>query len=123
WAVDFFTIPTLNFSVLHVLVIIHHQTRHIVHFNVTTNPDAKWVVNQFRYVTPYGEAPKYLIHDNDPLFRANKFQRFLQTSNIKSVRTAYKSPWQNAYAERVIGTIQRECTDYIIPISENHLRN
>lgn len=120
WAVDFFTIPTLNFKILHVLVIVHHKTRRIVHFNVTTNPDADWVVQQFRNATPYGEAPKYLIHDNDPLFRAKKFQRFLQTAGIQSKRTAYKSPWQNAYAERAIGTLQRECTDHFIPLSAKH---
>lgn len=121
WAADFFTIPTLTFKVLHVLVIIHHKTREIVYFNVTTNPDAEWVVQQFRNATPYGTVPKYLIHDNDPLFRAKKFQGFLNSSNIQSKRTAYKSPWQNAYAERVIGTVKRECTDYIIPINEKHI--
>ncbi|WP_240456673.1 integrase core domain-containing protein [Virgibacillus halodenitrificans] len=123
WAVDFFTIPTFKFKILHVLVIVHHQTRRIVHFNVTTNPDAEWVVQQFRNATPYGEVPKYLIHDKDPLFRANKFQRFLQTSGIQSKKTAYKSPWQNAYAERAIGTLKRECTDHIIPINEKHIHN
>lgn len=121
WAVDFFTVPTFNFKILHVLVIVHHKTRRIVYFNVTKNPDAEWVVQQFRNATPYGEVPTYLIHDNDVLFRANKFQRFLQTAGIQSKRTSYKSPWQNAYAERTIGTIKRECTDYIIPINEKHI--
>ncbi|TFE04224.1 transposase [Jeotgalibacillus salarius] len=123
WAVDFFTIPTFNFKILHVLVIIHHQTRRIIHFNVTTNPDAEWVVQQFRHATPYGERPTYLIHDNDPLFRSNKCQRFLQTSGIQSKKTAYKSPWQNAYVERAIGTIKRECTNHIIPINEKHIHH
>lgn len=123
WAVDFFTIPTFNFNILHVLVIVHHKTRRIVHFNVTTNPDAEWVVQQFRYATPYGEVPKYLIHDNDPLFRSNKFQRFLKISGIQSKRTAYKSPWQNAYTERAIGTLKRECTDHIIPFNERHIHD
>ncbi|GAE92441.1 hypothetical protein JCM21714_1443 [Gracilibacillus boraciitolerans JCM 21714] len=123
WAVDFFTIPTFNFKILHVLIIMHHQTRQIVHFNVTTNPDAEWVVQQFRNATPYGEGPTYLIHDNDPLFRSIKFQRFLQSSGIQSKRTSYKSPWQNAYAERAIGIIKRECTDHIIPINEKHIRH
>jgi putative transposase len=123
WATDFFTIPTLTFNVLYVLVIIHHQTREIVHFGVTTNPTAEWTIQQFRNATPYGEVPKYLIHDNDPIFRSTAFQRFLTSSGITSKRTAYKSPWQNAYAERVIGTIKRELTDHIIPINELHLQN
>lgn len=84
WAVDFFTIQTFNFKILHVLVIVHHNTRWIVHFNVTTNPDTEWGVQHFRNTTLYGEVPKYLIHNNNPLFRANKFQRFLQTAGIKS---------------------------------------
>jgi transposase InsO family protein len=117
-----YTIPTLTFNVLYVLVIIHHQTRKIVHFGVTTNPTAEWTIQQFRNATPYGEVPKYLIHDNDPIFRSTAFQRFLTSSGITSKRTAYKSPWQNAYAERVIGTIKRELTDHIIPINELHLQ-
>ena len=58
WAANFFTIPTLNFKILHVLIIVHHKTRRIVHFNVTTNPNAEWVVQQFRNATPYGKVPK-----------------------------------------------------------------
>lgn len=123
WAADFFTIPTLTLKVLHVLVVIHHKTRKIIYFNVTTNPNADWVVQQFRNITPYGRAPKYLIHDNDPLFKAKKFQRFLKTSNIHSKPTTYRSPWQNPYVERVIGTLKRECTDHIIPLNEKHISN
>lgn len=123
WAADFFTIPTFTMKILHVLVIIHHKSRKIVYFNGTTNPNAEWVVQQFRNTTPYGKAPKYLIHDNDPLFTSKKFQRFLKSSSIQSKRTAYKSPWQNAYAEIVIGTIKRECTDHLIPINRKHIHN
>ena len=64
-----------------------------------------------------------MIHDNDPLFTSKKFQRFLKSSSIQSKRTAYKSPWQNAYAERVIGTIKLECTDHLIPINRKHIHN
>ncbi|WOV88051.1 integrase core domain-containing protein [Sporosarcina oncorhynchi] len=122
WATDFFTIPTLTFNVLHVLVIIHHKTREIVHFNVTTNPTAEWTIQQFRNATPYGKVPRYLIHDNDPIFCSKAFQAFLQSSAITSKKTAYRSPWQNAYAERVIGTIKRELVDQVIPLNEQHLR-
>ena len=122
WAADFFTIPTLTFNILYVLVIIDHQTRRIVSFGVTTNPTAEWTVQQFRNVTPFGNVPKYLVHDNDPIFRSKAFQRFLTSSGITSKRTSYHSPWQNPYAERVIGTIKRELLDYIIPLNQLHLR-
>lgn len=121
WAADFFTVPTLTNKVLYVLVIIEHKSRKIVHFGVTYSPNAKWTIQQFRDATPYGLAPKYLIHDNDPIFRAKNFQKFLRTTNIKSKRTAYRSPWQNAYAERVIGTLKRELTDHLIIINQVHL--
>ncbi|WP_155522707.1 integrase core domain-containing protein [Salisediminibacterium selenitireducens] len=121
WAADFFSVPTLTFHTLYVLVIIHHHSRQIKHIAVTTNPTAEWTVQQFRNATPYGEIPVYLIHDNDSIFRSKLFQRFLTSSGIKSKRTAIKSPWQNPYAERVIGTIKREVTDFIIPFHANHL--
>ncbi|WP_153730411.1 integrase core domain-containing protein [Sporosarcina obsidiansis] len=122
WATDFFTIPTITFNVLHVLVIIHHKTREIIHFGVKTNPTAEWTIQQFRNATPYGKVPKYLIHDNDPIFCSKAFQAFLQSSDITAKKTAYRSPWQNAYAERVIGTIKRELVDQVIPLNERHLR-
>lgn len=121
WATDFFTIPTLTFKVLYVLVIIDHRTRKIISFGVTYNPTAKWTIQQFRNATPYGYAPKYLIHDNDPIFRSKAFQRFLSSSVIINKRTAYRSPWQNGYAERVIGTIKRELLNQIIPLNQLHL--
>ncbi|MGO4890251.1 transposase [Anaerobacillus sp. MEB173] len=121
WATDFFTVPTLTFDVLYVLVIIHHQTREIIHFGVTSNPTAEWTIQQFRNATPYGYVPKYLIHDNDTIFRSKAFQGFLTSSGITSKKTAYKSPWQNAYAERVIGTIKHELINQIIPLNQLHL--
>ncbi|MFC7685769.1 transposase [Ureibacillus sp. GCM10028918] len=122
WATDFLTIPTLTFGVLYVLVIIDHQTRKIVCFGVTYNPTAQWTIQQFRNATPFGDVPKYLVHDNDPIFRSKAFERFLSSSSITSKRTAYRSPWQNPYAERVIGTIKRELLDKIIPLNQLHLR-
>lgn len=121
WATDFFTIPTIKFEVLYVLIIIEHASRRIVHFAVTKNPDMFWLTQQFRNATPYGDQPKYLIHDNDPVFKSKVFQGFLRNSNIKSKPTSFRSPWQNPYAERVIGTIRRELLNHIIPFSERHL--
>ncbi|GAA0486943.1 integrase core domain-containing protein [Salinibacillus aidingensis] len=121
WGTDFLTIPTLKFEVLYVLVIIHHKTRKIIHYAVTKNPNAEWLKQQFRNATPFDQKPKYLIHDNDPVFRSKEFQAFLRASGIQSKGTSFHSPWQNPYAERVNGTLRRELLDHIIPLNENHL--
>ena len=121
WSMDFFTIPTLTFRILYGLVIINHKNRKIEHFAVTTNPDAEWTKQQIRNATPYEHKPKYLIHDNDNIFTAKNVQDFLAASDIKPVKTAIMAPWQNPYAERVIGTIRQELLNYIIPLNEKHL--
>lgn len=105
------------------LVIIHHQTRRIIHFGVTINPPEEWTIQQFRSTTPYDKGPNYLIHDNDPVFCSKAFQAFLLSSGITSKKSAYRSPWQNSYAERVIGTIKRELLDQVIPLNEQHLHH
>ena len=120
---DFFTTLDIKLNVLYVLIIIHHETREIIHFGVTRNPTSEWTVQQLREATPYGEKPKYIIHDNDSIFRSTQVQNFLESSDIISKRTAYRSPWQNPYAERVIGTIRRELIDLIIPINRKHVYN
>jgi len=89
---DFFVIPTLSFKVLYVLIIISHERRKIEHFAVTTNPSSAWVAQQIREATPYGETPKYLIHDNDIIFRAQYLQQFLESCNVKSKRTGVHVP-------------------------------
>lgn len=122
WAMDFFTVPTLTFKILYVLIIINHNTRKIEHFGVTCNPNTIWLKQQFREATPYYEKPIYLIHDNDPVFVSEDFQNFLSSSGIKSKRISHRSPWQNGIAERSIGSIRRELTDHIIPVNEIHLR-
>ncbi len=121
WGADFFTVSTLFFKIHYVMVIINHGTRKIEHIAVTTNPNVFWLMQQFRNATPYDHKPKYLVHDNDAVFTSKDFQRFLAASGIKSKKTSIKSPWQNPYAERVIGTLRRELLDHIIPINEKHL--
>lgn len=121
WGMDFFTIPTLRFEVLYVLVIIHHGTREIIHSAATKNPNLQWLKQQIRTATPYDQRPKFLIHDNDSVFVAKEFQEFLVASGIKSKKTSIKSPWQNPYTERVIGILRQELLHHIIPFNEEHL--
>jgi transposase InsO family protein len=122
-AMDFFVVPTLYFKILYVLVIISHDRRKIEHFAVTSNPSSAWVAQQIREATPYGSAPKYLVHDNDAIFISAYFQQFLKNTNIKSKKTGYHCPWQNGICERVGGILRRELLDYIIPLNERHLES
>ena len=121
WSMDFFIIPTIKFQILHVLVIVSNARRKIEHIAVTANPNAIWTAQQIRNATPYGKQPKYLLHDNDPIFKSIYFQNFLSNSNIESIHTAYKSPWQNPIAERMVGIIRQNILNHIIPINEKHL--
>ena len=121
WALDFFTVHTLTFRVLYVLVIVSHDRREIKHIAVTAHPNADWTIQQIREATPFGEQPKYLIHDNDPVFRSIDVQQFLDASGIKSVRTGYRRPAQNGICERLIGILRRELLDHMIPLNEQHL--
>ncbi len=120
-AMDFFTVPTIFFKVFHVLIFLDHKRRRIIHFNITTNPTAAWVAQQIRDAFPWDSAPRYLIHDRDPVFQG-KCQEALKAMGIKEVKIAPASPWQNVYCERVIGSIRRECLDHVIVINEEHLR-
>ena len=121
WSMDLFVVPTLNFKVLYVFIIISHARRRIEQFGVTANPTATWVVQQIRNAIPFGKQPKYLLHDNDSIFTAEALQSFLSNTNIKSIRTAYRSPWQNGICERTVGIIRQEVLNHIIPINEKHL--
>lgn len=121
WAMDFFTMPTLLFRNLYVLIIIHHGTRQIIHYAITANPDSTWVIQQLRNATPFGVGPKYLVHDNDPVFVSRDVQRFLSSSAIKSKRISVNSPWQNPYAERMIGILRQELLNHVIPLNAPHL--
>jgi len=120
-ALDFFTVPTATFRVLFVFVVLSHGRRRLVHFNVTEHPTAEWRARQLLEVCVHEEAPRYLIRDRDQVYGA-RFCRQAATLDIREVVIAPRSPWQNAYAERVIGSIRRECLDHIVVIGERHLR-
>ncbi len=119
-AIDFVVVPTINFQLLFVFVVIAHARRRFVHFAITASPTAEWTARQIVEAFPWNEAPRYLIRDNDRIYGLI-FQNRLRSMKIKEVRTAIRSPWQNAYAERLIGSIRRECTDHIVVFNRSHL--
>jgi len=120
-ALDFFTVPTATFRVLFLLVMLTHSRRRLVHFNDTEHPTAEWTARQLLEACGLEEAPRYLIRDRDKVY-GERFSRQAKTLEIREAVIAPRSPWQNAYAERVIGSIRRECLDHVVVIGERHLR-
>jgi putative transposase len=120
-ACDFFTVPTATFRVLYCFVVIRHDSRRVVHFNITEHPTARWTGQQIANAFPFDEAPKYLLLDNDGIY-GEEFARRIKSMNIDDIHTAFRSPWQNPYAERMIGSIRRECLDHMIILGEDHLQ-
>src|SRR6516164_11803454 len=120
-SVDFFTVPTAFFQVLFVFIVIQHDRRRLVHFNVTAHPTAEWAAHQILEAFPFETAPRYLLRDRDRIY-GQEFRNQIAVMNIKEVLSAPRSPWQRAYVERVIGSIRRECLDHVIVLSEESLR-
>ena len=120
-ACDFFTVPTVTFRVLYVFIVLRHDRRRVVHFNVTTNPYAEWTAQQIINAFPYEEAPRFLIRDRDDIYNSY-FTGRVKGMGIEEVPTAPHSPWQNPYCERIIGSIRRECLNHVIVLSEGHLK-
>jgi transposase InsO family protein len=119
-AADFFVVPTATCRLLFVLVVLAHDRRRVVHTAVTAHPTAAWAAQQFREAFPWDQAPRYLIRDRDHAFQAVKAT--VEVMGIEEVLTALRSPWQNAYAERFIGSVRRECLDHVIVLSAAGLR-
>ena len=120
-SVDFFTVPTIRFQVLYVFLVLAHDRRRVVHFNVTAHPTAQWTAQQLREAFPFDQTPRYLLRDRDRIF-GNTFRDQVKDMKIKEVLSAPRSPWQRAYVERVIGSIRRECLDHMIVFGEASLR-
>ncbi len=114
-AADFFVVPTVTFRLLFVLVILEHDRRRLVHVAVTEHPTAAWTAQQLRNAYSEHDAPRYLLHDRDSIFA--DVATTIAGMNMQTLRTAPRSPWQNAYAERVIGSIRRECLDHVIVVN------
>jgi transposase InsO family protein len=120
-AMDLFVVPTIGFVQLYVLVIVRLARRELVWINVTRHPTADWIAQQITEAFPWNETPRYLIRDQDGIYGPT-VRRRLRAMGIRDKPIAPGSPWQNGYAERLIGTIRRECVDHLIAFGESHLR-
>jgi len=119
-SIDFCVVPTICFSVLYLFVILDNSRRKILHFNITKHPTAEWTAIQITQAFPWDTVPKYLIRDNDKIY-GNAFKNTLKCLYIEDKPISPYCPWQNAYVERAIGSIRRECLDHVIVLNENHL--
>jgi transposase InsO family protein len=120
-AMDLFVVPTIGFDLLYAFVIMRLDRRDLVWINVTANPTAEWVARQITEAFPWDGAPRYMIRDRDRIY-GTVVTRRLRTMGIRDKPTAPASPWQNGFAERLIGSIRRECLDHVIVLGEAHLR-
>lgn len=119
-AMDFLVVPTWRFQQLYMLMILDHGRRLVRHLGVTAHPSEDWVKQQLREAFPFGEIPKYLIHDRDAIFRG--LQEFIASFGIERKRIGFRCPWQNGVLERFNGTVRRELLDHVLVLDEDHLR-
>ena len=120
-AIDMFVVTTATFRLLYVLIVLGHDRRRIIHFEVSQNPTQVWLSRQITEACPWDTAPRYLLRDQDASYDLG-FRNRVRVMGINEVVTAPRSPWQNPYVERVIGSIRRECLDHIVIFDEAHLR-
>jgi transposase InsO family protein len=120
-AMDLFVVPTICFDLLHAFVILRLDRRDLVWINVTTNPTAEWIARQLTEAFPWNAAPRYLIRDRDRMYGSIVARR-MRAMGIRDKPIAPASPWQNGFAERLIGSIRRECVDHVVVLGEEHLR-
>jgi putative transposase len=120
-ATDFFVVPTVRNQILFVFLVLAHERRRVLHFNVTAFPTAEWTAQQIVEVFPRDSAPRFLLRDRDAIY-GEYFCHRVMSMRIEQVVIAARSPWQNPYVERLIGSIRRECLDHTIVLSERHLK-
>ncbi len=120
-AMDLFVVPTIGFDLLYAIVIVRLVRRDLVWINVTANPTAEWIARQITQAFPWDDTPRYLIRDRDRVYGAAVTRR-LRAMGIRDKPIAPGSPWQNGFAERLIGSIRRECADHVVALGEGHLR-
>src|SRR5713226_5100105 len=114
---DFLVVSTVSFRLLFVFVVLGHDRRRAIHFNVTAHPTAEWTARQIAEAFPWDGAPRYLLHDRDSIY-GGTFCRRVEEMGIREVLTAPRSPWQNPYAERFIGSLLRECLDHVVVLTK-----
>ena len=119
-SIDFLTVPTATFRVLYVLFVLSQDRRRALHFNITEFPSAHWTGQQIIEAFPEDTAPRYMIRDRDGI-HGEQFRRRVKSMGIEEVLTAPRSPWQNPYAERLVGSVRRECLAHVIVLGERHL--
>ncbi len=120
WAVDLFTVQTVTLQTLYAIVFIGHDRRRIVHVRVTRHPTAGWVLRQLLEATPWGMQPRHLIRDRDRCY-GSEFVTSAARIGIHAILIPVRAPNANAVAERVIGTLRRECLEQMIVLNEHHL--
>jgi len=119
--VDFFTLPTATFRVLYTFIVLCHHRRRVLHFNVTEHPTAEWTAQQIVEAFPDITSLRFLLRDRDSIY-GRHFKDRVKNMDITEVVTAARSPWQNPYAERIIGSLRRECLRQVIVLNELHLK-
>jgi len=120
-AIDFFTVATIRLRVLYVFIVLAHDRRRVIHFNVTEHPTATWAAQQIIEAFPDDCASRFLIRDRDGIYGGFFISR-VEGMGVEEICIAPRSPWQNCYVERLIGSIRRECLNHVIVFSDNHLR-
>jgi transposase InsO family protein len=118
-ATDFFVIPTASFRLLYCFLILSHDRRRVLHFNVTEHPTSVWTAQQLTEAFPFQKSPRFVLHDRDSIY-GDAFKERVKSLGIEEVITAPRSPWQNPFVERLIGSIRRECLDHVIVLNERH---
>jgi putative transposase len=121
-SIDFVIVPTIRFKLLYVFIVLAHSRRRVLHFNVTANPTAQWTAQQIVEAFPWESAPKYLLRDRDAIY-GGEFRKRIHAMGIEQVLSAPRSPWQNPFVERLIGTLRRDCLDHVVALNERHLRH
>jgi len=120
-ATDFFPVPTVRLGVLFVYIVLEHQRRRALHFGVTEHPTAEWTAQQVTEAFSESDAPRYVLHDRDGSY-GNEFRSRTQSFGMNEVITAARSPCQNAFVERLIGSIRRERLDHVVVLNKRHPR-
>ena len=121
-SMDMFVVPTISFRLLYGLLILRHSRRELLWLGVTTHPNAEWIARQLTEACGWKEAPRYIVRDRDGAY-GEAFIRRLRAMGIRDRPISARSPWQNGYAERLIGSIRRDCLDHVVVFGERHLRH